>query len=650
MSVRIFHSLKFQIVGLAVLTGLAAAVGTATLVLGVTESELQSQLLDSERSDRQRTAALLSTKLLTLESALMAMARHVDAARWQDPQAMAAYLEDKPGLVALFDNVLAAGADGRTLARLEHGKPAVERPSIADRDYFKRAMTGSEPVISDPLVGKISKAPLLVLAVPVPGPAGGNVGIFAGTVRLQSNNLFADPVAADHTGTRDLVVDGKGMVLSHANPARVMQRADTEPGLSPVLARWTHGGKRIDVHGVAEFTNDHLVSLASIPKTDWVLVRLVPRSEALGSLTAARHSAWSATLLAGGLAALLAGAVAWLAVRPIEQLKQRAEHLLADDDESAGGEWQSATGEVGALSQAFQLLLQHRSRQRHELQAVLDNAEVGLALSRNGQFDMVSRPFCALFGCVANDLLGHPTRTIYGSDAAYEAFSAVATPAFMQCGQFDGEVQLQRRDGSPFWARMRGRALVPGDRSHGTIWVVADVTQEREQRERLGWDASHDLLTGLTNRAGFETLLEAASAAAAQAPFCALFIDLDRFKQVNDSGGHSAGDALLSGLARELVAQVRKTDTVARLGGDEFAVLMPDCPLPRAQQLAEAIRQAVERYRLPWGGQTFSVGVSVGLVAADGSHANAAAVLKAADAACYAAKRAGRNQVALAEA
>jgi diguanylate cyclase (GGDEF)-like protein len=92
-----------------------------------------------------------------------------------------------------------------------------------------------------------------------------------------------------------------------------------------------------------------------------------------------------------------------------------------------------------------------------------------------------------------------------------------------------------------------------------------------------------------------------------------LFIDLDRFKQVNDTAGHAAGDALLRGLAQVLVAQVRRTDTVARLGGDEFAVLLPQCPGQQAQVLAEKLRRTVEDFRLAWDSRQFSVGATIGL-------------------------------------
>lgn len=150
------------------------------------------------------------------------------------------------------------------------------------------------------------------------------------------------------------------------------------------------------------------------------------------------------------------------------------------------------------------------------------------------------------------------------------------------------------------------------------------------------------------NRAAFEALLEAATEGAALAPFCALFIDLDRFKQVNDAGGHAAGDALLRDVARELAACLRKSDTVARLGGDEFAVLLPQCPVPRAQALAEQLRSAIHNYKLIWEERTHTVGISIGLVVVNGAHASGADVMKAADAACYAAKRGGRNQVSVA--
>jgi len=124
-----------------------------------------------------------------------------------------------------------------------------------------------------------------------------------------------------------------------------------------------------------------------------------------------------------------------------------------------------------------------------------------------------------------------------------------------------------------------------------------------------------------------------------------MFIDLDHFKQVNDTAGHAAGDAVLRDIAKALVAQVRKSDTVARLGGDEFAVLLSECPLGHAREIAEKTRQAVADYGLDWEGRQLSVGASIGLVRVDGSFVDIAEVLAAADAACYAAKRQGRNRV-----
>lgn len=268
-------------------------------------------------------------------------------------------------------------------------------------------------------------------------------------------------------------------------------------------------------------------------------------------------------------------------------------------------------------------------------------------LTRDGRFEMVSRAFCELFGFKREDIVGQRTFAIHPSEEAYDALSARARPAFMRDGAFSGEVELVRSGGAVFWARMQGRAVAPGDRSKGTIWTVEDITATREHRERLTWTSNHDSLTGLANRAAFEELLEEATARAASAPFCAMFIDLDRFKQVNDTGGHQAGDALLRNVANTLAGQVRQADTVARLGGDEFAILLRGCPLPRAIEVGEKMRDAVQAYRLDWEGQSFSVGASIGLVAVDDSFDDAAAVLNAADAACYAAKAKGRNAVAV---
>jgi diguanylate cyclase (GGDEF)-like protein/PAS domain S-box-containing protein len=279
------------------------------------------------------------------------------------------------------------------------------------------------------------------------------------------------------------------------------------------------------------------------------------------------------------------------------------------------------------------------------LEAVLNYAQVGVAFSRLSHIELVSQHYCTVFACEQSEVMGQPTRIMYPSDEAYEALSARARPAFMEFGAFEGELELVRRNGERFWASMRGRAVVPGNLAMGTIWIIEDVTLAREQRERLTYNATHDALTGLANRLAFESALGKATAMVAKHSFSALFMDLDRFKQVNDTGGHAAGDALLKGIAEALHACVRGTDMVARLGGDEFAVLLPRCPEDVALNLAERMRAAVEGYALEMDGRRHTVGVSIGLVHVDERFASGADVVRAADAACYAAKHAGRNCV-----
>ncbi|MDF5931012.1 diguanylate cyclase [Pseudomonas aeruginosa] len=141
----------------------------------------------------------------------------------------------------------------------------------------------------------------------------------------------------------------------------------------------------------------------------------------------------------------------------------------------------------------------------------------------------------------------------------------------------------------------------------GTVLVFQNVTKARAMQRELSYHASHDALTGLFNRTKFEEELQRALAnaqeRATQHALC--FIDLDRFKVVNDSAGHAAGDMLLRELSRILADRTRASDTLARLGGDEFGLLLFDCDLAEAEQVASKLIEQICSVRFPGkGGST----------------------------------------------
>jgi diguanylate cyclase (GGDEF)-like protein/PAS domain S-box-containing protein len=181
--------------------------------------------------------------------------------------------------------------------------------------------------------------------------------------------------------------------------------------------------------------------------------------------------------------------------------------------------------------------------------------------------------------------------------------------------------------------------------AHGTVVVLRDVTIENRIALRLSFEATHDPLTGLQNRRAFtERLDEAVRGARERGEHHAVgFIDLDRFKVVNDRFGHAVGDRLLHEIARVMGRVVRGGDVLARIGGDEFALLLSNCPLDDARRVAEKLRAAVDNYRIEHEGEVLDVGVSVGLAPIEAETISGAEALAEADAACYQAKAAGRN-------
>jgi diguanylate cyclase (GGDEF)-like protein/PAS domain S-box-containing protein len=180
----------------------------------------------------------------------------------------------------------------------------------------------------------------------------------------------------------------------------------------------------------------------------------------------------------------------------------------------------------------------------------------------------------------------------------------------------------------------------------GAVMVCQDVSQARKLALQLTYQASHDALTGLYNRLKFEEHLNQLLANTEEhSQHALLYLDLDQFKIVNDTCGHMAGDELLRQLAGELKNCIRQGDILARLGGDEFGVLLENCNLERATEIADKIRLKVKEFRFAWHDKTFEIGASIGVAGITADNLNAANIMSAADLACYAAKDMGRNRV-----
>ena len=181
---------------------------------------------------------------------------------------------------------------------------------------------------------------------------------------------------------------------------------------------------------------------------------------------------------------------------------------------------------------------------------------------------------------------------------------------------------------------------------HGSVVAFRDVTERKLLLEELKWQATHDSLTKLPNRNYFESALlqEVKAVRESDHVSCLLYLDLDRFKYLNDTAGHNAGDKLLIAVGKKLLEVLRAGDSLARIGGDEFAIIMRNVKADAVFAGADKFREALDDYRFDFSGKTYKINVSVGVALIDNNSKSSGEVLANADIACYIAKGKGRNQ------
>jgi ammonium transporter len=270
-----------------------------------------------------------------------------------------------------------------------------------------------------------------------------------------------------------------------------------------------------------------------------------------------------------------------------------------------------------------------------------------LITDTNGNIEYINPKFTELTGYMLDEVKGKTPRILRSDktpDNVYEELWSTISKG----KEWRGKMLNKKKNGEFYWSANIISSIVDesGKITH-FLESQEDITEIHHLTEKLTHQASHDALTNLINRREFEQrldrVLESSHEHKTEHALC--YLDLDQFKVINDTCGHVAGDELLRQLAGLLLHRLRQRDTLARLGGDEFGILMEHCSLNQARKVAGLILKEIEDFRFAWENQSFSIGVSIGIVAINQYTGSTIEILKEADAACYAAKDAGRNRI-----
>ena len=440
----------------------------------------------------------------------------------------------------------------------------------------------------------------------------------------------------------EIVETEKERALAEAELTRQRETAEQSMRFTAAVENMTHGLCMFDKDKRLLVCNERFAAMYNIP------AELRVPGTSFDSLIGYRHK--SGLLKGGKVAAALEKQLNILSALPPEQKTTRI-------DEHQNGRLVRVTRQPlptgGWVATHDDITEQHRAQQelnetKQFLDSIIDNIPVAVVVKEASErkFVLVNRAFETMRGLPRDVLVGRNVFDFYNAKTA-EFIDTIDRQVLRgDAAGKEMEYDVETADGIRVYAASRIVVRDLSGEAKYLIVVINDVTERKKSEQRIAFMAHHDALTGLANRAAVAQRIEEAAARQSRwgDPFTVLLLDLDRFKHVNDTLGHSAGDALLRETAARLKALLRDFDVLARLGGDEFAIIQSGAAHQReaASALADRIIKIVgEPFDI--GGNEVNIGTSIGIALAPEHGTNPDSLLKMADMALYGAKSAGRN-------
>jgi diguanylate cyclase (GGDEF)-like protein/PAS domain S-box-containing protein len=532
------------------------------------------------------------------------------------------------------------------------GRPIATQANLGDRPYIRHALDKKEPSLSGFQIGRLTGLPSIVYANPIVDPNGASAGAAFASLRTGAFGVLGMDGDMPQ-GAVYLVADHDGKILKRFPEGPHTQGQDiSDPGLFRAALRQSSGS--LETSGVDGITRLYGFAWSGADVNRSVLIAIgIPKELAVA--TADQRMLFSTlTLLIVAVMTVVVGTIASqkLILEPIVQLVNATRRIAAHEpnvrthmrQRNEFGELGHAVDEMAQSLEAHEVALKDSEARFRDLTDL--SSDWHWEQDEHFRFTEMSPGFAPKAGFSPSDHVGKTRWELPGIELSQAEWDRHI--ALLKAHQpFDGFTYRRvGSNGEMRYFRMSGRPIFDAQgRFLGYRGVGKDVTDTRAAEERIQNLAYHDALTGLPNRASFSLMLNHAISRARRdgGGFAILFIDLDGFKQVNDTLGHEAGDALLREIGKRLKSCVRQNDIAARLGGDEFVVLLEDVSAPQqAAKVAGKILLQIAGTSQQSGtphGVTASIGISI--YPQDG--ADEKTLMKNADGAMYRAKQRNKN-------
>ncbi|MEX0140097.1 diguanylate cyclase [Massilia sp. LMS1-1-1.1] len=653
---RLPASLKARMSVVVFLLVLGAVASLALATLAVAERGMRDVMGRQQYVSLASAAVFIDEELDAKRNVLRAIADSLAASGAHDGPSLQRFLAAQTVLSKEFYSSGVVDIDGIVLASVSPFKPQAGL-NVKGRPYFERTLATRRSVISSPLNGSISGMPIVVVTQPVFDARGGVRYVLAASVNLRQPD-FLGRLGSLKPGTGGYlyIMTSEGVIVEHPDKSRIMQHIEAHGPVS-VPTRSAMQGYEGWMTGTTTQGVDALFAYHRIASTGWILASVYPMSEAFAPL----HAIRSKILLAAVLLAALAGLAGWRIVlrllQPLERLRRQV-HQIRRQRLGIEALQIERRDEIGDLSRDFYSLVAEREiaeaqtrDSERRLKLLTDHVPVVIVyIDREHRYQFINATFERWFGVSARESLMHSMREVLGEEA-YQLREQHLLRAFAG-EEVDYEFTVDNEAGERTFHTSYVPDVGESGAVEGVYGLIHEITKTKAMHTALQFAAATDTLTGIANRRRFDEQLAQSMqrTRAARAPMALAYLDIDRFKAINDSLGHKAGDEVLKEFASRLVRSVRASDLVARLAGDEFVIILQG--VNGAAEVRQVGAKIVDAIRQPFelASGPLPVTTSIGIAIFREGALTPAQLLDLADQALYAAKGQGRDGVALLEA